>query len=222
MNFFWLCAFSIAFLRCFRKLAACFATKFLNFRSIECYRYVMSQVFILIHVTAIGCGYIFVLTLSFVVWWSLLLLVGSVKVNVEPYPSFDYTESEPCSCSMILLQMLSPRPCPYPFCFKLAGLVDLNEGLNIRSYSSSDIPMPLSVTSIFNSTSSESSNSCKLIRTSIESCGFVNFRAFDRRLIVTCWILRQSNSNAASYWGLDSFIITSLNLAYWLRISTIP
>ena len=128
--------------------------------------------------------YIYLLQVSIVS--GLLLLVGSVIVNVEPYPSFDSTESEPCSCSMILLQMLSPRPCPYPFCFKLAGLVDLNEGLNIRSYSSSDIPMPLSVTKIFNSTSSESLNSCKLIRTSIESCGFVNFRAFDRRLIVTC------------------------------------
>ena len=158
--------------------------------------------------------YLHLLTASFYCFWSLLLLVGSVIVNVEPYPSFDSTESEPCSCSMILLQMLSPRPCPYPFCFKLAGLVDLNEGLNIRSYSSSDIPMPLSVTKIFNSTSSESLNSCKLIRTSIESCGFVNFRAFDRRLIVTCWILRQSNSNAASLVSLVSLIFTSLNFAY--------
>jgi hypothetical protein len=46
------------------------------------------------------------------------------------------------------------------------------------------------------------------------SWGFVNFNAFERRLIVTCWILRQSNYIKTSSRSLESFILTSLNLAY--------
>lgn len=142
------------------------------------------------------------------------------KVNVDPTPSREFTEIEPFSCCIILWQMLNPRPWPYPFWLRLFGFFDLKDGLKIWSYSSSEIPIPLSTKSIYSSTSLVKANSLSLILMSMMSYGFENLRAFESRFITTCYMRRMSISRVTSSGSFSSLSFTSYSEAYYFSMST--
>ena len=78
----------------------------------------------------------------------LISSAGKVNENVEPYPIVDAHFRSPFKHLAMFLLMLSPSPLPFGFKFLLFWSVVLKKGSKSLDYSSSEIPMPSSITSM--------------------------------------------------------------------------
>src|SRR5262245_34935594 len=108
---------------------------------------------------------------------------GSVKVNVEPAPSWLWTQIRPPCSSTNFRDRAKPSPVPSTF---LSAVPTCRNSSKIASWSSGAMPTPVSLTD----TSMDPSPA--LARTSIRPSSGVNFMAFDSRFSNTCLIFRSS------------------------------
>src|ERR1700687_1316720 len=114
---------------------------------------------------------------------------GSVKVNVEPTPTWLVTQIRPPCSSMNYRERASPSPVPSAF---LSAVPTCRNSSKTASWSSGAIPNPVSVTE------TSTIPSVDAARTSIRPPSGVNLIAFERRFKRTCLTLRSSDRMAAT------------------------
>ena len=144
----------------------------------------------------------------------------TLKVNVEPTPTFVSKTISPSSRLQIFLQIERPRPTPLGFRWALNLSVQNSE--NMRETSYSGMPVPVSFTEtysmpfskFFSSSSLRISFSVPITTQAVTKImpSWVNLQALERRFMQTCWI--RYLSAIIVFWGTFIWIYMFLLAAY--------